>query len=506
MKRISKLIGVLAALGLMVSFTGCSSSEAQKLSDAIIKNADVQTITSVSQTAFKVNLIGIDATQENKQVLDIINNISISATTKSDIKNNKTVSEGSANLFGMKVADVNLYANNNKSLLKLPDNPKYVELESSVKGQDSNPALKDAQMLQIQEQSRNLIAKFLKDYSGEYNFAFSDLNSKGTKIIQTPEDNKNVSLIQLKIDNNEFPKFIEYTLKNATASNSLKEYFKSLTSIASKVEDNQGKLKNSDQNDTEKAFEELDSNADSNSKEIINELSKYVEIGKDGIDITYGIDDQNNIVSAESKLDFIIKDPKTTEQKVEIELTTSSINYDLNKTNVNLPQFTGYNTIKLEDYVKNNTFLKDSPLVNVMDSNISNTTDSKISNTNNSNEISLIIGKNRAMVGRKYIEMDAQPYIEGEYTMVPVRFIGDALGADVKWDGNVNQVIYSDRDKVVTIEIGSNTAFVNGEPVEMPVAPIIKNGRTMVPVRFISEQLGAHADWNDKLQMVRIYK
>lgn len=65
------------------------------------------------------------------------------------------------------------------------------------------------------------------------------------------------------------------------------------------------------------------------------------------------------------------------------------------------------------------------------------------------------------MVGKKSVKMDAQPYIEGEYTMVPVRFIEDALGADVKWDGNVNQVIYFDRDKTVIMEIGSNTAFVN---------------------------------------------
>lgn len=494
MKRISKVLGVLVALGIMLSFAGCSSQEELKLVNAIIKSADIQTMTSDSKTIFKINMTGVDIPEENKQILEMINNISISSTTKSDVKNSKIVAEGAINLFGMKVAEGNLYVDNNKVWLKLPDNLKYIELVPSVT--DFNDTLSEAQMLQIQQNAKDLTIKFLKDYSGEYNFAFANLKGQGTKVVNTPEGEKNVSLIQVKIDNDEFLKLIEYTLKNASASNSFKEYFKSLISIVSMIDTEQGTSSLDYQKDIDKAFEEFGNNTDL--KEIIKEISKYVEIGKDGIDITYGMDDQDNIVSTESKLDFIIKNPEIVEQRIEIELINSSINYNLNKTNVKFPQFTKDNTIKFEDYARTNPFLKNLPFDNSEGFDIIENNDSK--------EISLIIGENRAMVGMNSIEMDIEPYIEGEYTMVPVKFIGDALGAEVNWNGDTNQVSYNDGQCSVIMEIGSKIAFVNGETIEIPTAPVIKNGRTMVPVRFISEQFGAYVDWNEEFQMVNIYK
>ncbi len=92
----------------------------------------------------------------------------------------------------------------------------------------------------------------------------------------------------------------------------------------------------------------------------------------------------------------------------------------------------------------------------------------------------------------------AAPYLKGNSTMVPFRFIGEALGAYVEYaDVAGTQTVTFSLDGInVVLTIGSTTAMVNGEAVAMPVAPEINNSRTMVPLRFISEALGAYVEYN----------
>ena len=116
------------------------------------------------------------------------------------------------------------------------------------------------------------------------------------------------------------------------------------------------------------------------------------------------------------------------------------------------------------------------------------------------------IDDNFATVNDRYQFLDAEPYIEGDYTLIPVRFIGESLGAEVEWNDDLQQVTYKDDLNTVVLTIGSTTAYVNGKPVEMPTAPRIKNEKTMVPLRFISEQLGANVEWDDGSRSITIIK
>lgn len=92
--------------------------------------------------------------------------------------------------------------------------------------------------------------------------------------------------------------------------------------------------------------------------------------------------------------------------------------------------------------------------------------------------------------------MDARPYIEQETntTYVPLRFVSEHLGAQVKWDQAQQQVtITANKGDIVTLTLGSTIAYVNGESQSLtspPVMPTYPN-RVMVPLRFISEHLGA---------------
>jgi hypothetical protein len=100
--------------------------------------------------------------------------------------------------------------------------------------------------------------------------------------------------------------------------------------------------------------------------------------------------------------------------------------------------------------------------------------------------------------------LDVPPLIQAGRTLVPLRFVGEALGAAVSWQGETQQVAYlTDRLQII-LTIGQNTALLNGQAVTMDASPRILNGRTLVPVRFVSQWLGAAVNWDDQAGRVEI--
>ena len=76
-------------------------------------------------------------------------------------------------------------------------------------------------------------------------------------------------------------------------------------------------------------------------------------------------------------------------------------------------------------------------------------------------------------------------------TMVPMRAIFDALGATVRWDGATMTITATKDATVVVLRIGNRTATINGNPVTLNEPAVIISGSTLVPLRFVSDALGA---------------
>jgi len=102
----------------------------------------------------------------------------------------------------------------------------------------------------------------------------------------------------------------------------------------------------------------------------------------------------------------------------------------------------------------------------------------------------------------KTLETDVPAYLADGRTMVPVRVISEQLGASVTWRQDTQQVQIESGDKTIVLTIGSADASVNGGTVRLydgvPATLVRKDGvsRTMVPLRFVSEQLGAEISWD----------
>ncbi|NLX92086.1 MAG: copper amine oxidase N-terminal domain-containing protein, partial [Firmicutes bacterium] len=114
-------------------------------------------------------------------------------------------------------------------------------------------------------------------------------------------------------------------------------------------------------------------------------------------------------------------------------------------------------------------------------------------------EIKLIIGQLNAVVNGEGCTLDAEPFLKPEInrTMVPVRFICEAFGVEVIWVDERRQVMLKDPYNIIILTIDSDKVLVdNNEKVLDCPAEMLPPGRTFVPLRFVSENLGAKVFYN----------
>ncbi|NOU96361.1 hypothetical protein GC093_24550 [Paenibacillus sp. LMG 31456] len=106
-----------------------------------------------------------------------------------------------------------------------------------------------------------------------------------------------------------------------------------------------------------------------------------------------------------------------------------------------------------------------------------------------SQAIILQIGNQSANVKGKDQKLEVAPVLDGDTTMVPFRFIGEALGATVVWGQSEQKVTLTLNDITVVLVIDSKEASIGGNKATLETAPKIIDGNTMVPLRFVSESL-----------------
>ncbi|MTI83641.1 MAG: hypothetical protein FH756_06995 [Firmicutes bacterium] len=122
-------------------------------------------------------------------------------------------------------------------------------------------------------------------------------------------------------------------------------------------------------------------------------------------------------------------------------------------------------------------------------------------------EIKLTIGQEQASINGNPYTLDAKPFItEANRTLVPVRFVSEAIGAEVNWIAEDKQAVIKDGDTEIILTTGSDKVMVNGvqETLDAP-AEIVEN-RTFVPLRFVSENLGAEVDYTTVTEQITIIK
>lgn len=113
----------------------------------------------------------------------------------------------------------------------------------------------------------------------------------------------------------------------------------------------------------------------------------------------------------------------------------------------------------------------------------------------------------------KDVKFDVPPVIKGGRTLIPVRAVTNALGAQVDWDNETKTItvtkavyssVYGASTTVIEINLDSDIVLVNGEEVKIDVPAQLVNNRTMVPIRFIAQVLNQSVEWDPELESVII--
>lgn len=107
------------------------------------------------------------------------------------------------------------------------------------------------------------------------------------------------------------------------------------------------------------------------------------------------------------------------------------------------------------------------------------------------------VNKENYSVDDKYMKFDSIPYIKFGRTYVPIRFVTEALGASVEWIENEKKVIIRSEEALIELQINNKQYYVDGVPFINDVAPEIKNNRTMLPARIIAENLNCYVGWQE---------
>ncbi len=110
----------------------------------------------------------------------------------------------------------------------------------------------------------------------------------------------------------------------------------------------------------------------------------------------------------------------------------------------------------------------------------------------------------KATVDGVEVKFDQKPIMKDGRTLVPMRAIFEAMGAEVEWNNDTQTITGTRGDIVVEMTLGNKVMTVNGENIKLDVAPQIINGRTVVPVRAVAESFDSNVKWDSSTNTVGI--
>lgn len=104
----------------------------------------------------------------------------------------------------------------------------------------------------------------------------------------------------------------------------------------------------------------------------------------------------------------------------------------------------------------------------------------------------------------RVLKFDTPPVIKYNRTLIPVRALTEGFGAEVEWNPETQEITISSGDKVMVLKLDSRTVLVNDEEIDIDVEPELINNRTLVPLRFIAETLGLKVEWDEETGVIEI--
>lgn len=116
------------------------------------------------------------------------------------------------------------------------------------------------------------------------------------------------------------------------------------------------------------------------------------------------------------------------------------------------------------------------------------------------------IGQYSYFIDNSEKKMDSQALVHNGRTMVPMKYVAEAFGGEVKWDSTTKTAKIVFEDKTLIIPVEQSKIYINEDKIEMDTKPLLVDGRTMLPVAYIARALDLETKWDKNTQIVEITK
>lgn len=116
----------------------------------------------------------------------------------------------------------------------------------------------------------------------------------------------------------------------------------------------------------------------------------------------------------------------------------------------------------------------------------------------------MVIGQKSMTVNGKKQNLEVAPLLKDNTTYVPIKYVLDVFGGNAAWNAAAKKITVTRGTMVLELTVGQKAFLLNGVSSKAEVAPIIVNGRTLVPLRLVSEQLGIGVNWEQKTKSITL--
>jgi len=114
------------------------------------------------------------------------------------------------------------------------------------------------------------------------------------------------------------------------------------------------------------------------------------------------------------------------------------------------------------------------------------------------------IGQRSMTVNGQQVSIDSAPIQRGGSTYVPIKYVLDTFGGQAQWNSSAQRITVIRGGVLIDLTVGQKKYVVNGKSKTTDVVPIVLDGRTLVPLRLVSEQLGLTVKWEQNTKTVTI--
>jgi len=534
MKKLFRSVSVVLVISILSVFMVACSIDEISLIDSLVKTSQITSFESSSK--IELTFEGQNVSEEMKKVVDAIkayvDGFTMTWNQKYSANEDLTKAQMAADMdvdmqgLGVKMKywmDMDLTGEKPqfKQIFELPppitqpiflsagiDSKKYITMDL-YKNENMEVNLDFKNTMKKSKEMQNMVFDFIKSSAKNFEPGMVVVNKKGSA---TTDRGESVTAYELKLSDasaKELLKaYINDVILQEDSADFIRQYLEATMDMIQINEEDKEEAREELETAINKFIEQLPTYRE-NVTQAFETIKNVKFLGDKGVVVNYSINKDGYIVEADTSMDIEINladlaaalgSPDGAEGIFRLGVKCESSLHNINKeVNIDIPQTTEDNTFDILDMMTASITTAAMGIPSIGKPLNNQTITEDILNPE------LYEGINVFMNGKHIIFPDVKPENINGRVLVPVRVISEEMGADVKYDGETKKVTIVKGDKTIELTIGSEEAYVDGEKVLLDVPAMNIEGRTMVPLRFVSESMDATVEWDGESQVVFIF-